>query len=57
MSAVPKSLEAFVQKVDALGDVARIEGADWNLEVGCLTELSCEADGPLLLSPWSFIFI
>lgn len=44
-----RSLEAFIQAVDGKGDVKRIDGADWNLEVGCLTELSAEADGPLLL--------
>jgi len=49
VNAVPKSLGAFVEQVDVLGDVTRIDGADWNLEVGCLTELSCEVDGPLLL--------
>jgi UbiD family decarboxylase len=49
MMATPKSLQEFVDAVEALGDVTRIEGADWNLEVGCLTELSCEVDGPLLL--------
>jgi len=49
MSSTPKSLGAFVVEVDKLGDVKRINGADWNLEVGCLTELSCEVDGPLLL--------
>jgi UbiD family decarboxylase len=47
--AVPKSLEAFIEAVEAVGDVTRIDGADWDLEVGCLTELSCEIDGPLLL--------
>ena len=26
-----------------------VEGANWDLEVGCLAELSCEMDGPLLL--------
>jgi UbiD family decarboxylase len=43
------SLGAFIDAVDQRGDVKRIDGADWNLEVGCLTELSAETDGPLLL--------
>src|SRR5947209_7844275 len=43
------SLEAFIQAADGRGDVACIDGADWNLEVGCLTEMSAEVDGPLLL--------
>src|SRR5437762_2634742 len=47
--ATPKSLQAFVAAAEQSGDVVRINGADWNLEVGCLTELSCEVDGPLLL--------
>src|SRR5581483_3635867 len=49
MSTIPKSLGAFVQALEPRNDVAIVEGADWNLEVGCLTELSAEVDGPLLL--------
>ncbi len=31
------------------GAVRRIEGADWNLEIGCITELMAERTGPVLL--------
>lgn len=43
------SLGAFIDAARAAGDVRDIHGADLELEVGCLTELSAELDGPLLL--------
>ncbi len=42
-------LRPFVEKLDSLGEIARIEGADWDLEIGTLTELSGDKDGPALL--------
>lgn len=44
-----KSLGEFVQAAEGIGDLKVIHGADLDLEVGCLTELSAELDGPLLL--------
>jgi len=42
-------LRAFITAADTLGEAKIIDGADWNLEIGCLTELMAERDGPLLL--------
>jgi 3-polyprenyl-4-hydroxybenzoate decarboxylase len=42
-------LRAFIAAADTLGEAKIIDGADWNLEIGCLTELMAERDGPLLL--------
>ncbi len=44
-----QSLDEFIAAADAAGEVRYVEGANWDLEVGCLAELSCEMDGPLLL--------
>jgi UbiD family decarboxylase len=43
-------LRAFIAEVDRLKDVKVIEGADWNLEIGLITEWQIsEPDNPLLL--------
>jgi UbiD family decarboxylase len=42
-------LRTFIAAANALGEVKAIDGAHWNLEIGCLTELMAERDGPLLL--------
>jgi len=42
-------LRAFIDAVAKIGELKQIDGADWNLEIGCLTELLAEQDGPLLL--------
>jgi len=43
-------LRDFLQKVDALGKLRRIEGADWDLEVGTATALNLrKRDCPVLL--------
>ncbi len=44
-----KSLGEFIEAAKAIGDVKVIHGADLDLEVGCLTELTAELDGPMLL--------
>lgn len=44
-----KSLGEFIEAADGIGEVKVIHGADLNLEVGCLTELAAEQNGPLLL--------
>jgi UbiD family decarboxylase len=44
-----QSLDEFITAADAVGEVRFVEGADWDLEVGCLAELSSEVEGPLLL--------
>jgi UbiD family decarboxylase len=42
-------LRSFVDGAASIGEVKTIHGAHWNLEIGCLTELMAEQDGPLLL--------
>jgi 3-polyprenyl-4-hydroxybenzoate decarboxylase len=44
-----QSLGEFIAAADAAGEARFIEGADLNLEVGCLTELMAERNGPLLV--------
>ncbi|HEX6768227.1 MAG TPA: UbiD family decarboxylase, partial [Candidatus Binatia bacterium] len=42
-------LRTFIDGAARIGELKQIDGADWNLEIGCLTELMAEQDGPLLL--------
>jgi UbiD family decarboxylase len=42
-------LRSFIDAAAALGEAQNINGAHWELEIGCLTELMAEQDGPLLL--------
>jgi UbiD family decarboxylase len=42
-------LRSFIDAAAALGEAKNINGAHWDLEIGCLTELMAEQDGPLLL--------
>src|SRR5215470_16248667 len=42
-------LRTFIDGIARIGEMKVIEGADWNLEIGCLTELMAEHEGPLLL--------
>jgi UbiD family decarboxylase len=44
-----KSLGEFIEAADAVGELRVIEGADRDADIGCLTELSAEAKGPMLL--------
>ncbi len=37
------------QAADAVGEVKYVEGADLDLDVGCLTELMAERNGPMLV--------
>ncbi|HEV7717547.1 MAG TPA: hypothetical protein VGO70_01070, partial [Arsenicitalea sp.] len=32
-------LREFLERVDALGELKRVSGAGWDLEMGCLAEL------------------
>jgi UbiD family decarboxylase len=43
------SLQEFIKAADVLGEVRYIEGADLDVEVGCLTELMAERNGPMLV--------
>lgn len=42
-------LRDFIKAADALGDAKVIEGAHWDLEIGCLTELMAEKEAPLIV--------
>lgn len=43
-------LRQYLQKADEIGQVNRVDGADWHLEVGNITELQLSVpDAPLLL--------
>jgi len=42
-------LRTLLQKADAIGELKTIDGADLNLEIGVISELSLHADGPALL--------
>ena len=42
-------LRSFIDGAARIGELKIIDGAHWDLEIGCLTELMAEQDGPLLL--------
>ena len=43
------SLREFVDAVKEMGELKEIDNADWNLEIGAITELMAERKGPALL--------
>ena len=42
-------LRSWLQEVERLGNLKRVQGADPNLEIGIITELNCRRQGPALL--------
>jgi UbiD family decarboxylase len=42
-------LREFIAELDKTAELRVVNGADWNLEVGTITELSGEIAGPALL--------
>ncbi|MFC1869994.1 UbiD family decarboxylase [Chloroflexota bacterium] len=44
-----ESLREFIDAVDGFGELKRIDSADWNLEIGALSEMLAEQEGPALL--------
>ncbi|MCL5961556.1 MAG: UbiD family decarboxylase [Chloroflexi bacterium] len=45
-----KDLRDFIQHVEDLGELRRIDGVDWNLEIGAVTEVAAASPGcPMLL--------
>lgn len=42
-------LREYIKKVEEIGELKVIEGADWNLEIGAITEWMAKPDTPLLL--------
>jgi 4-hydroxy-3-polyprenylbenzoate decarboxylase len=43
-----ESLRQFVEALDQKGNLKKIDGAEWDLEMGALTELMWDAGGPAL---------
>ena len=44
-----KGLRDFIEICQELGEVRVVKGAGWDLEIGCIHELTAEGRGPLLL--------
>jgi 4-hydroxy-3-polyprenylbenzoate decarboxylase len=44
-----KDLREYIQAVDRLGELRRIDGADWDLEIGAITEVAARAAQPKAL--------
>src|SRR5690348_18494451 len=42
-------LRAWLNAVEAHGEIKTVHGADWNKEIGTLVELNAKARGPALL--------
>lgn len=42
-------LRGYLEKLREVGELLEIRGADWDLEIGCITELMAERKGPALL--------
>ncbi len=42
-------LRPFISRLDELKELQTVEGADWDLEIGTITELSAERKGPALM--------
>ncbi|MFC1869737.1 UbiD family decarboxylase [Chloroflexota bacterium] len=43
------SLRDFIAEIEKIGELQKVDKADWNLEVGAITELMAEKKGPALL--------
>src|SRR3989449_5123489 len=42
----PLDLRAWLPEVEALGELKEVRGADWNLELGAISELNVKKDRP-----------
>src|ERR1035437_9978975 len=42
-------LREYIEGIKSVGALREVEGADWNLEIGAITEMVGEKDGPALL--------
>lgn len=49
MDLLGTPLRDLIDAFDDLGELRRIDGADWNLELGAITEMLALQDGPTLL--------
>src|SRR5688572_3573249 len=46
MSGNPLDLRAWLAEVQRLGELREVQGADWNLELGAISELNVKKDVP-----------
>src|SRR5688572_1124789 len=46
MEANPLDLRAWLAEVERLGELKVVRGADWNLELGAISELNVKKDSP-----------
>ena len=44
-----ESLDEFINAADKVGEVLRVDGADLEIDVGGLTELTAEKNGPMVV--------
>ena len=44
-----KDLREFISALDKAGELRRVDGANWDLEIGTLAELNYEREGPAFL--------
>ncbi len=44
-----EDLRGFIKKAEAMGELRRIDGADWNLEIGAINQVMATRRGPALL--------
>src|SRR4030042_2524451 len=49
MSTSPLDLREWIKKVESLNELKRIEGADWNLEIGAIGALNIKRKDPSAL--------
>ena len=47
MSGNPLDLRTWLAAIDKLGELKTVEGADWNLELGAISELNVKKDLPM----------
>ena len=43
------NLRKYIQDINEIGELKIVEGADWNLEIGAITDLNAKKRGPALL--------
>src|ERR687883_2116880 len=46
MTANPLDLRTWLAEVEKLGELKHVRGADWNLELGAISELNVKRDSP-----------
>ena len=45
-----RDLREFIGRVESLGEMRKIDGADWDLEIGAITEVAASSPGcPMVL--------